>query len=129
MPHTREAGLVVPVTAQQFSLHSPGDAVAGAAPAVNEEHLVSALHAAFAAEHPDATAPAPPLPAAREKTHTSLDITVANDQLVLRGTGVDVEPTLLTGNVVLHLTEPTSIKQILLVFRGKARVPSNPTDP
>ena len=66
----------------------------------------------------------------REKPHApTLDISVASDQLYLRGTGVDVEPTLLSGNVVLHLSEPTSIKQIVLVFRGKARVPNNPHDP
>lgn len=114
-----------------------------------EEHLVSALHAALyslSGEHdyvaPGASAPATGAavspayiprsdgPSPREKAHPiSLDISVANDQLHLRGTGVDVEPTLLTGNVVLHLSESTSIKQIILVFRGKARVPNNPHDP
>ena len=114
-----------------------------------EEHLVSALHAALhslSGEHdrvsPGGTAQVPvpvptytprsdgPSPRDDKKAHPiSLDISVANDQLYLRGTGVDVEPTLLTGNVVLHLSEPTSIKQIVLVFRGKARVPNNPHDP
>ena len=52
-----------------------------------------------------------------------VDISVNTDTLVLRGTGVDVEPALLSGNVVLYLSEPTAIKEIQLQFRGKARIP------
>ncbi|KLO15423.1 hypothetical protein SCHPADRAFT_824726, partial [Schizopora paradoxa] len=66
----------------------------------------------------------PPLSAAK-----AVDIVVASEQLILRGTGVDVEPALLSGNVVLNLTEPTSIKQINLLFRGKAHVPSTSIEP
>ena len=58
-----------------------------------------------------------------EKGHTSLDIVVNSDTLILRGTGVDVAPALLSGNVVLYLSEATSIKEITLSFRGKARIP------
>ncbi|KAI0339921.1 hypothetical protein BDW22DRAFT_1335586 [Trametopsis cervina] len=58
-----------------------------------------------------------------EKGHPAVEIAVTSDVLVLRGTGVDVAPALLSGNVVLHLTEPTSIKEITLSFRGKARIP------
>ncbi|THH02257.1 hypothetical protein EW026_g557 [Hermanssonia centrifuga] len=58
-----------------------------------------------------------------EKGHPSVDIAVNSDTLILRGTGVDVEPALLSGNVVLHLSEATSIKEITLQFRGKARIP------
>ena len=58
-----------------------------------------------------------------EKGHPFVDITVNSDTLVLRGTGVDVEPALLSGNVALYLTEPASIKEIQLQFRGKARIP------
>jgi arrestin-related trafficking adapter 4/5/7 len=58
-----------------------------------------------------------------EKGHSYVDINVHSDTLVLRGTGVDVAPALLSGNVVLFLTEPTSIKEITLQFRGKARIP------
>ena len=57
-----------------------------------------------------------------------LDIVVASDSLVLRGTGVDVDPALLSGHVVLHLTEPTSIKEITLQFRGKARIPPSASE-
>lgn len=58
-----------------------------------------------------------------DKGHSFVDIAVNSDTLILRGTGVDVEPALLSGNVVLFLTEPTSIKEITLQFRGKARIP------
>lgn len=113
-------------------------------PQGHEDHLVSALHAAFhslsLSSQPAASSSAPfvapedmsshsPTAKDKEKSHMSLDIQVATDQLHLKGTGVDVEPALLTGNVVLTLTEATSIKQITLVFRGKARVPPNPNDP
>ena len=58
-----------------------------------------------------------------DKGHPFVDISVNSDTLVLRGTGVDVEPALLSGNVVLYLSEPTSIKEISMQFRGKARIP------
>lgn len=65
----------------------------------------------------------------KDKAHSSLDIVVNSDTLFLKGTGVDVEPALLSGNVVLNLTEPTSIKEITLVFRGKARLPNAANEP
>ena len=67
----------------------------------------------------------------REKTdrHPHLEINVDSDVLCLRGTGVDVNPALLSGNVVLHLSEPTSIKEITLQFRGKARLPASAAEP
>ncbi|KAI0663457.1 hypothetical protein C8Q70DRAFT_907006 [Cubamyces menziesii] len=61
--------------------------------------------------------------------HPHLEIHVASDVLCLRGTGVDVNPALLSGNVVLHLSEPTSIKEITLSFRGKARLPVSAAEP
>ncbi|KAI0358509.1 hypothetical protein OH77DRAFT_1396669 [Trametes cingulata] len=61
--------------------------------------------------------------------HPHLEIHVASDVLCLRGTGVDVNPALLSGNVVLYLSEPTSIKEITLSFRGKARLPVSAAEP
>ena len=59
----------------------------------------------------------------REKDCKShLDIQVNSPVIFLKGVGVDVEPALLTGHVALYLTESTSIKEITLQFRGKARV-------
>ena len=61
--------------------------------------------------------------------HPLLEIHVNSDVLCLRGTGVDVNPALLSGNVVLHLSEPTSIKEITLQFRGKAHLPASAAEP
>ena len=106
----------------------------------HQDPLVSAVNAAFQSLSTSPSSPAlpssatanhhldmgrtPPLSAAK-----AVDIVVASEQLILRGTGVDVEPALLSGNVILNLTEPTSIKQINLLFRGKARVPSTSIEP
>ncbi|KAF9050349.1 hypothetical protein BJ165DRAFT_1342540, partial [Panaeolus papilionaceus] len=52
-------------------------------------------------------------------------ISVVLDQpyLVLNGTGPDVESTRMSGKVVLSLPEATSLREITLQFRGKARIP------
>jgi hypothetical protein len=63
---------------------------------------------------------------AKERTH--LDVVLDNQYLVLKGTGPDVDPTTLSGHVRLVLTEPTSIKEITLQFKGKAKIPSNSYD-
>jgi len=59
----------------------------------------------------------------KEKLHPTLEIVVASDVLCLRGLGAEVEPALLSGNVVLYLPEDTPVKDITLHFRGKARLP------
>ena len=59
----------------------------------------------------------------KEKSQPTLEIVVANDVLCLRGPGTEVEPVLLSGNVVLYLPEDSDIKDITLHFRGKARLP------
>ncbi|KAI0630418.1 hypothetical protein C8Q77DRAFT_1219962 [Trametes polyzona] len=69
------------------------------------------------------------MPDRKSDKHPHLEIHVASDLLCLRGTGVDVNPALLSGNVVLHLSEPTSIKEITLSFRGKARLPVSAAEP
>jgi hypothetical protein len=58
---------------------------------------------------------------AGERPH--LDVILDNPYLVLKGTGTDVDPTTLSGHVRLVLTEPTSIKEITLQFKGKAKIP------
>ncbi|KAF6763278.1 hypothetical protein DFP72DRAFT_801526 [Ephemerocybe angulata] len=57
----------------------------------------------------------------KDKAH--IDIVLDTPYLTLKGTGPDVEPTRLSGNVILYLAEATSIKEITLQFRGKARIP------
>jgi hypothetical protein len=63
-----------------------------------------------------------------EKLHSFLTIVVNSDQIILRGSGGHVEPAVLSGHVVLQLVEPTSIKEITLHFRGKARMPASNHD-
>ncbi|KAF7356929.1 Arrestin-C domain-containing protein [Mycena venus] len=58
----------------------------------------------------------------------SLEILLDHEYVFLRGTGVDVEPARLSGNVALYLTEPTTIRSITLQFRGKAYLPVPPQD-
>ena len=82
--------------------------------------LASALHNALQSvtpphRHVDRQDPAYKLP--------SIEIIVDSDNLVLRGTGAEVSPALLSGHVVLHLAESTPVKQISLHFRGKAKLP------
>ncbi|KAG6874509.1 hypothetical protein C0995_010419 [Termitomyces sp. Mi166 len=48
--------------------------------------------------------------------------------IFLKGVGVDVEPTLLSGHVAIYLSEATPIKEITLQFRGKARLPVPPSE-
>ncbi|TFK44147.1 hypothetical protein BDQ12DRAFT_593498 [Crucibulum laeve] len=59
----------------------------------------------------------------REKERSHLEIHLDNQFIQLKGTGPDVEPTRLSGHVALVLTEPTSLKEVTLTFRGKARIP------
>jgi len=58
----------------------------------------------------------------KEKPQLKLEIVVTNDVLHLKGLGTYAEPALLSGNVVIYLPEATSIKDITLHFRGKARL-------
>ncbi|KAL1746433.1 hypothetical protein HDZ31DRAFT_34203 [Schizophyllum fasciatum] len=72
-----------------------------------------------ASDHPDAM-----YHDRKEKErHPRLEILLDHDCLYLRGTGVDVEPARLSGHLVLYLTESTSVREITLHFRGKARLP------
>lgn len=59
----------------------------------------------------------------RDKDRPRLEIILDSETLYLKGTGVDVEPARLSGHVALYLAESTSIKEITLQFRGKARLP------
>jgi arrestin-related trafficking adapter 4/5/7 len=57
------------------------------------------------------------------QNYPNIEIIVYNDLLTLRGAAVQVTPALLSGHVVLHLAEATTLKQITLQFRGKAKLP------
>lgn len=61
----------------------------------------------------------------RETSQPTLDIVVTNNVICLQGPGREVEPVLLSGEVVLYLSEDTDIKDITLNFRGKVKLPSS----
>ncbi|KAJ9098888.1 hypothetical protein QFC19_006227 [Naganishia cerealis] len=54
--------------------------------------------------------------------HAPLEIHLDNDLIILRGAGGDVNPALMTGQVILNLTESTNIKELTLKLEGKAKV-------
>ncbi|KIK69112.1 hypothetical protein GYMLUDRAFT_35168 [Collybiopsis luxurians FD-317 M1] len=60
------------------------------------------------------------------KERPRLEIILDKECIFLKGTGPDVEPARLSGHVALCLSESTSIKEITLQFRGKARLPVPP---
>lgn len=53
-----------------------------------------------------------------------VEIVIPGDNIILRGVGQDVEPTLFSGQVVLRLSEATNIKEINLNFSGKSKLPT-----
>ncbi|KAI0302678.1 hypothetical protein BC826DRAFT_948710 [Russula brevipes] len=59
----------------------------------------------------------------RDDRQNNIEIVVNTDVLTLRGAGVEVTPALLSGQVVLDLAESTTVKQVTLQFRGKAKLP------
>ncbi|KAH6906390.1 hypothetical protein BKA70DRAFT_1287402 [Coprinopsis sp. MPI-PUGE-AT-0042] len=67
------------------------------------------------------TQPRPPKTGTGAKSF--IDIQLDSPYLTLKGTGPDVEATRLSGNVVLYLAEASSIREITLEFRGKAKIP------
>jgi hypothetical protein len=88
--------------------------------------LASALHNALqSARHADRHDPA----YKKDDKIPSIEIIVDSDTPILRGTGAEVSPALLSGRVVLHLVEATPVKQITLHFRGKAKLPPLANEP
>ncbi|KAG1725434.1 uncharacterized protein EDB91DRAFT_1168591 [Suillus paluster] len=92
-----------------------------------DDHLSAALHAALSRVHEDMLHQDKSHHPLHEKSH--IDIVLDSDVLALKGTAVDVEPALLSGHLILTLSEATSIKEINLQFRGKTRVPPSLNDP
>ena len=90
----------------------------------DDDHLSSALHAALSSFVPSSSVhPDHHHEMIKEKERAGIDIVVDSDCLSLKGVGADVEPVSLKGYIVLHLKEPTSIKEITLQFRGKVKLP------
>jgi hypothetical protein len=65
----------------------------------------------------------------QDDKHTGIDLVVNSDVLTLKGNGAEVTPTLLTGHIVLDLAESTTVRQITLQFRGKAKLPPVENEP
>ena len=130
LPYLDYALIPLPATActsMAFSLTRPPSPIRAGHISVqghDEDHLSSALHAALSSSIPGSSAhPDHHHDMIKEKERVSIDVVVDSDCLSLKGTGVDVEPALLKGHIVLHLREPTSIKEVTLQFRGKVRLP------
>ncbi|KAG9101521.1 hypothetical protein FS749_006091 [Ceratobasidium sp. UAMH 11750] len=77
-------------------------------------------------EHPATIPPSPyemPVPIPISGSHLPpLEIVLANDDIVFRGVGQDVEGALLSGHVILNLSEATNIREITLQLTGKMRI-------
>ncbi|KAG9081064.1 hypothetical protein FRC06_005863, partial [Ceratobasidium sp. 370] len=77
-------------------------------------------------EHPTTVPPSPyemPVPVPISGSHSPpLEIVLANEDIVFRGIGQDVEGALLSGHVVLNLSEATNIREITLQLTGKMRI-------
>jgi arrestin-related trafficking adapter 4/5/7 len=65
----------------------------------------------------------------RDDKHTGIELVVNTDVLALKGAGAEVTPALLSGQIVLDLAESTSVKEITLQFRGKAKLPPVENEP
>ena len=65
----------------------------------------------------------------QDDKHTGIDLVVNSDVLTLKGNGAEVTPALLSGQIVLDLAESTTVKQITLQFRGKAKLPPVENEP
>ncbi|KAG1715777.1 hypothetical protein ID866_1401 [Astraeus odoratus] len=94
----------------------------------DEDSVASALHAALSSFASGSSAHSHPtdhdMSKDKDKERSGIDIIMESSCITLKGAGVDVEPALLSGHVVLNLTESTSIKEITLQFRGKVRLPA-----
>ncbi|KAG9125048.1 hypothetical protein FRC07_009191 [Ceratobasidium sp. 392] len=91
------------------------------------QHLNLGDEVSHAFEHPATVPPSPyempvPVPVSCSHSLAPLEIVLANDDIVFRGVGQDVESALLSGHVVLNLSEATNIREITLQLTGKIRI-------
>lgn len=54
---------------------------------------------------------------------SSLEIALASENVICRGLGADIEPALLSGQVILKLGEATNIREVTLELVGKVKPP------
>ncbi|KEP54580.1 putative response to drug-like protein [Rhizoctonia solani 123E] len=74
------------------------------------EHSTTVPHSPYEAPIAGSHSPAP------------LEIVLPSDEIVFRGVGQDVESALLSGHLVLNLTEAINIREITLQLTGKVRI-------
>ncbi|CAE6511815.1 putative HECT-type ubiquitin ligase-interacting protein creD [Rhizoctonia solani] len=74
-------------------------------------------------EHPSTIPPSPyEAPITSSHSPAPLEIVLPSDEIVFRGVGQDVESALLSGHIVLNLTEAINIREITLQLTGKVRI-------
>ena len=97
--------------------------------AQNQPHINAVPSSSAATQpHTDTMAIHPQNQNKEKDIRPRLEIVLDSDTVVLRGAGSDVEPARLSGHVALFLSESSSIKEITLQFRGKARIPAHHHD-
>ncbi|KAG6919362.1 hypothetical protein DXG01_006911 [Tephrocybe rancida] len=64
----------------------------------------------------------------KDSSKPRIEILLDAPYLFLKGVGVDVESTRLSGHVAIYLSEATPLKEITLQFRGKAHLPGPPSE-
>ncbi|KAG8894646.1 hypothetical protein FRC00_008635 [Tulasnella sp. 408] len=138
---TNSLSLHPPPPAVHFALppHSPSpfntlpidsSAAASALPPPPPRPSFDDLNAALTTTLPQSapsSLPSTPAPSEMFLFDTSsehVEIVIPSDNIILRGVGQDVEPTLFSGQVVLRLSEATNIKEINLNFSGKSKLPT-----
>ncbi|CAE6424911.1 unnamed protein product [Rhizoctonia solani] len=73
-------------------------------------------------EHPATVPPSPYEAPSTSHSPAPLEIVLPSDEVTFRGVGQDVESALLSGHLVLNLTEATNIREITLQLTGKVRI-------
>ncbi|CAE7077124.1 unnamed protein product [Rhizoctonia solani] len=115
------------------SSHPPSPSLASAAPPLddlpgyqyNPMPLFSSqlpLHDNDSHENATTVPPSPYETPGAGSHSQALEIVLPNEEIVFRGVGQDVESALLSGHLVLNLTEATNIREITLQLTGKVRI-------
>ncbi|KAF5386147.1 hypothetical protein D9615_002596 [Tricholomella constricta] len=96
-------------------------------PLTGTPQIIAAVENALPHDYPIPTLDHDRHDMAKEKEHKPrIEILLDSPCLFLKGVGVEVEPTRLSGHVALYLSQATPMKEITLQFQGKARLPIPP---
>ena len=125
--------MCVIVSGPDFSADAPlSSAPAQNGPILPESPFTGGDHTAPPLSHPHTHIPPSSysydMPAAiSPRPVEPLEIILSTDKLVCRGVSANLDPVLLSGHVVLNLSEATNIREISLDLVGKARFPHGET--